>query len=383
MAYREKTKFIGVYTRASASRKCPDGKPDTCYDICYRGTDNKLIYKKVGWKSEGYSALLASRHRADVLQGLRHPEIAELTKVKNQKSMTLTDAFAIFAEKWLPNLKNPDNEVKRWKLYIAPYLGDMALDAISSMDINVFKQSLLAQVSDKTGRTFSNATVRLCMADIRRVYKKMQEWGLYNGSIPTAHMKMPKADNMRVRFLTAREADRLLSCLGDISCRFYYLTAVSLYTGLRIGEILQLTAQDVDIEHGIINIDGKTGQRTAYISSAVRPIFVLLLKNLHPTTLLFANKFGKLSKNDTLGKTFQRAVDILGLNAGITDTRQKVVFHTLRHTFASWLAIKGVPLFTIGELIGHTSVQMTKRYAKLSPDIKRKALDYIEATLQG
>lgn len=383
MSVRIKSKFTGVYTRTSVKRKCVDGKPDLCYDICYKTPEGKLVYKKVGWRSEGYSALLASKHRSDVLQGLRHPEIAAAAHQKAEASITLGEAFKVFAEKWLPNLKNPEAEAIRWKLYIAPHLGDISLHDIGPMDIETFKQALLAQKCQRTAGTLSNATVRLCLADVRRIYRKMQEWGLYDGTIPTAHMKMPKSDNMRIRFLTPKEADRLLCCLGDISCRFYYLAAISLYTGLRIGEILQLRAQDVDITHGILNSDGKTGQRTAYISAAVRPIFVLLLKDLHPTTLLFANKFGLQSKNNTLGKTFERAVNILGLNDGISDRRQKVVFHTLRHTFASWLAMKGVPLFTIGELIGHTTVQMTRRYAKLSPDTKRTALDFIEATLQG
>ena len=68
-------------------------------------------------------------------------------------------------------------------------------------------------------------------------------------------------------------------------------------------------------------------------------------------------------------------VDSLGLNDGITDLEMKVVFHTLRHTFCSWLAINDVSLYTIAELAGHTKVETTKRYAKLSPDAKRRAIN--------
>ena len=63
----------------------------------------------------------------------------------------------------------------------------------------------------------------------------------------------------------------------------------------------------------------------------------------------------------------------LGLNKDISDGRQKVVFHTLRHTFASWLVQKGTPLYTVAELMGHTSLEMTQRYAHLAPDTMRKA----------
>jgi len=66
-------------------------------------------------------------------------------------------------------------------------------------------------------------------------------------------------------------------------------------------------------------------------------------------------------------------------NKGVTDPRQKITFHTLRHTFASWLAINGTPILTIKELLGHQSLAMTERYSHLSPDHKRQAVDGIEA----
>ena len=71
--------------------------------------------------------------------------------------------------------------------------------------------------------------------------------------------------------------------------------------------------------------------------------------------------------------SFTRTVDELKLNEGITDARQKIVFHSLRHTFASWLVKRGNPLYTVGELLGHSTLEMTKRYAHLAPDTLRKA----------
>jgi len=66
-------------------------------------------------------------------------------------------------------------------------------------------------------------------------------------------------------------------------------------------------------------------------------------------------------------------------NNGVTDPRQKVTFHTLRHTFASWLAMQGTPILTIKELLGHQSLAMTERYSHLSPDQKKDAVNGIEA----
>ena len=76
---------------------------------------------------------------------------------------------------------------------------------------------------------------------------------------------------------------------------------------------------------------------------------------------------------ESVSRTFERAVDKLGFNKNVEDRRQKVVFYTLRHTFASWLALEGVPLLTIANLMGHKTISMTQKYAHLSPSTERKA----------
>ena len=63
MAHREKTKYTGVYYRTSSTKRY-DGKPDVCFDIAYK-LEGKLIWEKVGWRSEGYTAVLASEIRGE------------------------------------------------------------------------------------------------------------------------------------------------------------------------------------------------------------------------------------------------------------------------------------------------------------------------------
>ena len=71
-------------------------------------------------------------------------------------------------------------------------------------------------------------------------------------------------------------------------------------------------------------------------------------------------------------------VQTLGFNKDLNDTRDRVVFHTLRHTFASWLALNHTPLLTIKELGGWQSLDMVERYAHLIPDQKREAIKKLE-----
>jgi len=63
----------------------------------------------------------------------------------------------------------------------------------------------------------------------------------------------------------------------------------------------------------------------------------------------------------------------------LNDSRDKVVFHTLRHTFASWLAINGTPIYTIKELMRHKSLSMTERYSHLMPSVKKEAMGRIKS----
>ena len=64
------------------------------------------------------------------------------------------------------------------------------------------------------------------------------------------------------------------------------------------------------------------------------------------------------------------AVEKLGFNKGIEDPRQKVVFHTLPHTFGSWLAIQGTPILTIKELMGHKTLAVTEKDTRPNPGRK-------------
>lgn len=216
---------------------------------------------------------------------------------------------------------------------------------------------------------------------MRRIINKANEWKLTSGNHnPVSHVTVPDSDHKRERYLQPKEAEKLLDGLQHISCMLYNVAYIALYTGMRLDEILQLKGQEVDLASGTINFNGKTGRRPSYIADPLKAHLQKILPE-NPSQNIFLSPKGKPVNLKWFSNKFAQAVRDMGFNKGVTDSAQKVVFHTLRHTFCSWLAIKGVPLFTIGELVGHSSVEMTKRYAKLSPDSKRDALKFIDSTL--
>jgi site-specific recombinase XerD len=82
-----------------------------------------------------------------------------------------------------------------------------------------------------------------------------------------------------------------------------------------------------------------------------------------------------------ISKTFKRTVDEL-FNKGVDDPRERVFFHSLRHTYASWLVMEGVDLYRVKELLGHKDLTMTQRYSHLAPDSLRGAVNILEAALK-
>ena len=277
-------------------------------------------------------------------------------------------------EKYLPYAKEKKSysrEEVLFRLWILPVIGKKTLDNISPFDIEKVKKEMFAN-----GR--APRTIEYVLAVIRQVFNKAIEWGFYNGANPTAKVKKPKKDNRRIRFLTKEEAEKLLDELKKRSRQIYEIAYLSLYTGMRAGEIFNLTWQDIDFRNGIITIKdpkNSTG-RAAYMTESLKKLLLEKHKREQPKSLselVFKDRNG--NKFTRISKTYDRAVGKVGLNNGITDSRDKVVFHTLRHTFASWLAIQGTPIYTIKELMGHKSLAMTERYSHLIPDTKREAVE--------
>jgi integrase len=149
---------------------------------------------------------------------------------------------------------------------------------------------------------------------------------------------------------------------------------------MRYGEIAALRWDHIDFETGLIVVM-ESGSRLTTKSGKNRrlpmtpEVKAMLQSRGTKFDRVFRNQQDKIPNRPD--STFKRTVDKLGFNDGIVDRRQRVVFHTLRHTFASWLAIRGVPLITIRDLLGHSTISMTERYSHLAPDQGRAAIEQL------
>ncbi len=281
-----------------------------------------------------------------------------------------SEHYKPWAEANLKSFRKCKPLIEKWFL---PTFGSRKLKDISSLDMEKLKTEILS-----AGRAPRTAQHLLALA--KAIFNKAIEWGFLSGSNPVKGVKSPRFDNRRVRYLTKEEARMLLEeCKKRTTEKnlIYPLVLVALTTGMRAGEIFNLKVQDLNLEEGIIYIrDPKSGtNRVAYMSDEVKEVFRSLIKGKKRSEHVFQKPDGRPFKE--VPDVWKGIVKRLGFNEGVTDPREKVVFHTLRHTFCSWLAMKGVPLHVIKELAGHKTLQMTERYSHLMPDIKRTAAEKV------
>ncbi len=363
---RRRTKYRGVYERDSVDRMFK-GKPDVCFDITFK-VDRRKIWEKVGWISEGYSAKLAADIRGERLRGLRHGnDLPNKTKAPFMK-----DVWERY-KTWVENNKarHGRDDVGRYQVHLKDRFENRRLNEISSFDLERTKIELI-----KEG--LSPASVRHCLVLVRQIYNKAITWGMYQGTNPIKGVKLPILQNQRTRFLSRGEAALLLQKLSEMKTdTLHDMSLVSLHTGMRAGEIFALKVNDIDFDNEIITVREPKNKKTrhAYMTRAVKEVLRKRMSS-EPEALIFPDRNG--AQTQSISKNFKRVVKALKFNEGVTDPRECVTFHTLRHTFASWLAIQGEALYTIKELLGHKSMGMTERYSHLSPDHKKKAIANLE-----
>ncbi len=367
---RKPTSFVGVFERESPKR-IHKRKPDIAYDICYRHK-GKLVWEKVGWVSEGYSPKLASDIRSERLRSMRHGQ-----DLPQERPKTLFKAVSKKYIEWAKTNKVKEGRDDRLMIerHLSPRFDNHRLDTITSFDLERMKSEMLKA-------DYAPATVKHALVVVRQIYNKAVAWKMYQGENPVKGVKMPKIVNQRERFLSKGEAETLLRALKIKSVQVHDMALLCLHSGMRFGEIAALRVHDVDMKNDLITIaDPKNDEpRKAFMTNAVKAMFQERIPdNAKPNDLIFPDENGK--QQELISRTFPRVVKNLKFNEGIKDRRQKVCFHTLRHTFASWLALQGETIQTISELLGHKTLQMTMRYSHLTPDHRKAAVNRLEERL--
>lgn len=264
-------------------------------------------------------------------------------------------------------------EQEHFHKWIEPAVGDLPFKEISQIQVERIKRDM--QKGKRSPRS-----IEYVLSTFRQVWNLARETGLTVVDSPSKKVKLHKPDNDRRRYLTEEEAESLLDALKEKSFQVYQISLVSLDTGCRFSEAARLTWGAIDMEEGIIiysdtKMSGGTKSRVVPMTDRVRDLFESMERG-GKQELIFPDKKGGVQ--DKISHSFYRVVKGLKLNAGITDPRDKVVFHTFRHSYASNLVQSGVDLYPVQRLLGHSVSKMTERYSHLSNDTLVSAVKKME-----
>ena len=359
---RFNTKFSGVFYRESIT----NDKLDKTYYIRYKDKNNKDKEIKIGKYSEGFRENYCNQLRNEIITKQRiGEEPPAATRNKKKKILSIeTISENYFSEKKEGGYKGTDES--NYKNYILPYFKTLDFENISKNDIQIFSNQLKKTKSLIKKDLISDKTIN----NILNFLKTLIKYAFKNDYIKndfSKYIQLLEIDNARERFLTKDEIKLLFDYSKDDET-LYLLFKLALNTGARLATLLNIHKKDIDFTHDLLTLKDFKNNSTykAFLTNDLKALLEKRVNSLKPNDKLFiSNPERRLRAK--LDELFNKDIDD-------NDRKNKIVFHSLRHTFASHLAINGTPIFTIQKLMNHKDIRMTLRYAKLSPDSGREAV---------
>ncbi|MEA2062658.1 MAG: tyrosine-type recombinase/integrase [Gemmatimonadota bacterium] len=374
----EKTSFPGVRFRKHATRK--HGITSDKYFTIRHSTGGKKTEEGLGWASEGMTAKKAFFHLSALKEAHKTGQGAQSMAEKREQKQAETEEKArndltfedFFYKIYFPRAqaskkkRSYNTELSLFKHWIEPIIGKLTFENIAPLHLERIKSNMVK--AEK-----SSATQRYALAVVSQVWNLARRDKIVSGDSPTKQVKIRKVDNRRIRFLSLDEAETLLAELEENSEQLHDMALLSLHSGLRAGEIFNLTWDCLDPDRGTMVLkDTKSGRNRAAFMTKKVAAMLYRRKGDQTNGYIFKTRGGEKIKE--ISNAFAVIIDKIGFNKGVSDPRDKVVFHTLRHTYASWLVEKGVALYIVKELMGHSTLVMTERYSHVSPRALEEAV---------
>jgi integrase len=313
-----------------------------------------------------------------------------------KKADTYRDFLDVHYAPWArAHHRSAQSQLKLVPVLFGEFL-DRRLDAITALDVEKWRTARLA-----SGRKPS--TVNRNISFFKASISKAVEWGLL-AEHPLKGVKQSRVDDVaKVRFLSQDEEGRLRAALSGREAKLREARAsanawrrerrypllpemaedkfadhlkpmvlLSLNTGMRRCEVFGLTWENVNLISGLVTVTGQTAKskRTRHIPLNAEALHMLRIwRTQIPQDLALVFPAGQDKRFDNVKKSW----------AGLLRDASIIAFrwHDMRHHFASRLAMAGVDLNTIRELLGHSDYTMTLRYAHLAPEHRHRAVELL------
>lgn len=293
---------------------------------------------------------------------------------EEKKILTLKD----FSARWMTLYVETNNKISGvrnktsiFNTHLIPFMGAKKLNEITSMLIEQYKASA-------TAKGLCSKTVNNHLTVLHTCLTYAVEWGELD-AVPK--IKKLKVTPQRFDFLTFEESANLINTASGL---WKDMVTLALNTGMRFGEIRALEWTDINWSKRQIcvkkafyrNILGSTKSQKERFVPISSNLFYLLELNKKSRGYIFANSKGDFLEENEPRRALKKITKTLHLD---NKNGRRIGWHALRHTFASHLAMKGAPLSVIQQLLGHSNIQTTMRYAHLMPSAMEQAIELLDA----
>ena len=280
------------------------------------------------------------------------------------RELTLAEGGQLFFEKHSQKSKRSWKNDRARVAAIGRFFKKTRMKDVTPEALEEFLDSLqrLHGIKDSTRNHY--------LALVKAIYNRLKKWRLYRGENPAFYIEMKKVPRARVRFLYPAE-EKLLTptVVQDAIVWPYYV--VALHTGMRLGEIVRIKVQDISLSIRDIFVPNSKSSRSRHVpvSEELAAFLECQISGKKPEEHALAGVI-----RDYVSRRFRW----LCQKSSIADLK----FHDLRHTFAARLLTKGVPIYKVSKILGHSSVVVTEQhYGHLSLADLKGAISCIEGVV--
>ncbi len=229
------------------------------------------------------------------------------------------------------------------------------------------KNLIRSFLSKKFGK-LSKASVGRRLAALRSFFRFLVREGVLTIN-PAASLSAPKKEKPLPRALNVDEMQRFFSGNSEAFSRDIAIFELLYSSGLRVGELVSITMNDLDISNGWVRVLGK-GSKERYVPIGEKALSALKdylpqrmgIQLSNPSVSADGSLFLNLKGGPLSDRSVRRILKSMLLNAGILRDASP---HCFRHSFATHLLHGGADLRSIQELLGHSNLSTTQRYTRI------------------
>lgn len=357
--------YVGVYYY-------PLQNGDKAYSITYKNFHGKKIWEKVGLHSNGIREKYCHNKRSEIINIMKLGENPNI--IKNRRTVKEAITFGMMADEYLNDREHKISagsfaDIKsKYNNHIKPYLANKDIESITKKDIEAISSDKRNVLSDTTLNILTKLTGTIFNFAIENKKCKQEN--------PAKNAHIYSIDNERDNTLSKEEIYMLLKKVKEKDNMTYIFTILALTTGGRLNTICNIQKKHINLTKRVILLKDFKRNKTyrGYIKKEYLGLIKDHIKNLKPNDFILGN-------GDIVKQVQRRLRPILNdlFNQGLDkdDRKNRIVIHSLRHTFASQLIKNNVPIFVVQKLMNHSNIKTTMRYVNTDEDFGQTFVDDI------